>query len=180
MGGTLHPPANYTVPPFPSLYNPGRDFYNKEPFKYLFYSKGIPARWSHCGPDTTAYVRPTQPDIFLFTLYWTAIFYALTYGVCGLWAGIIAGYASQRRRRKAVTAVVAFLPFILLGALSAVTGAAITGQLRLHCQLLAHTVTLTYRYSRLCACRRVLRRIVYYVHVCIICRIEFQISEDIA
>ena len=66
-------------------------------------------------------------DIFRFTLYWTLIFYAATYGLCGVWAGLIAGYASRRKKRRAVTAVLAMLPFWIFGTLAAVVGAAVTG-----------------------------------------------------
>ena len=132
----LHPPANYSAPAFPSLYDPRRDFYDndKNPVQYLFYSKGL-RRSKMCslflafglGPRLWSLTELVLLDIFRFTLYWTGIFYALTYGLCGIWAALIAGYASRRRKRRAITALLAFLPFLTLGSLSAVVGATVTG-----------------------------------------------------
>ncbi|KAF8316802.1 hypothetical protein DL93DRAFT_2165923 [Clavulina sp. PMI_390] len=102
---TLTPPADYRTPPFPSLYNPKRDFNAKTPLLYLF--------WSH--------------DVFRFTLYWMLIFYAATYGVCGIWAGLVAGFASRRKEKRLLTAVIAAMPFFFFGTLSALVGAAVTG-----------------------------------------------------
>jgi len=105
LDDTLHPPPGYVVPEFPSLYNPRRDFHNKIPVQYLF----------------------SASDIFRFTLYWTLIFYAATYGLCGIWAGLIAGYASHRKKRRAMIAILAMLPFWIFGTLAAVVGSAVTG-----------------------------------------------------
>lgn len=82
---------------------------------------------SDSGPRLWSLTELVLLDIFRFTLYWTGIFYALTYGLCGIWAALIAGYASRRRKRRAITALLAFLPFLTLGSLSAVVGATVTG-----------------------------------------------------
>lgn len=100
---TLHPPADYRTPRFPSLYNPSQDFHTKVPVRYLFYSQ----------------------DVFRFTLYWTLIFYAATYGLCGLWAGITAGFRSRRTKRRVLVGFLAMFPFLFFGTMAAVVGAAV-------------------------------------------------------
>lgn len=124
---SLHPPSSYRTPPFPSLYNPRRDFSNKTPVQYLFYSSGL-SHWITVFSNAIHLPRTKSADVFRFTLYWTLIFYAATYGVCGIWASLIAGYASRRRKKRSLTAILAVLPFLVFGGLSAVVGSAITGE----------------------------------------------------
>lgn len=51
----------------------------------------------------------------------------MTYGLCGVWAGITAGFASRRKKRRALIALLALVPFLFFGVLSALAGSAVTG-----------------------------------------------------
>lgn len=104
-GRVLSPPAGYVTPKFPSLHNPRLDFNDPGHAPQLYYSK----------------------DIFLFTLYWTLIMYAATYGLCGLWAAIISYRSSRRKGRSPMPALLLLLLFLSFGGVSAVLGSAIVG-----------------------------------------------------
>src|SRR5260221_12638011 len=67
-------------------------------------------------------------DIFLFTLYWTLIMYAATYGLCGLWAAIINFRSAHRKGRSPMPALLLLLLFLSFGTFSAVLGSAVVGQ----------------------------------------------------
>lgn len=54
--------------------------------------------------------------------------YALTYGVCGLWAGVTRGVAARRKGRPITSSVLVVLAFLLIGTFSAVIGSAIIGE----------------------------------------------------
>ncbi|KAF8328353.1 uncharacterized protein EI90DRAFT_3064954 [Cantharellus anzutake] len=101
----LSPPKGYVTPPFPSLHNPSQDFRNRRNSPQLYYSK----------------------DIFFFTLYWTLIMYAATYGLCGLWAAVISCRSSRRKGRSPVPALLLLLLFLSVGGVSAVLGSAVVG-----------------------------------------------------
>lgn len=53
--------------------------------------------------------------------------YALTYGSCGVWAGIIRGVAARRKGHKPTSSVLVVLAFLAVGTFSAVIGSAIIG-----------------------------------------------------
>ncbi|KAF9508130.1 hypothetical protein BS47DRAFT_1488499 [Hydnum rufescens UP504] len=101
----LSPPPGYVTPSFPSLHNPALEFHRREEAQYLFYSK----------------------DIYRFTLYWTLIMYALTYGACGVWAGIVQAVAARRKGHGLTSSMLVVLVFLTVGSFSAVIGSAVIG-----------------------------------------------------
>ncbi|KAG8697622.1 hypothetical protein FRC08_006410 [Ceratobasidium sp. 394] len=104
----LTPPEGYVVPSFPSLYDPRFEFKDSAldttPLgtHYLYYSF----------------------DVYRFTLYWTLIFYASSFALCGTCALLVRVLSKRRAPKLFVTVVLAF---ILTGTFLAVVGSAIVG-----------------------------------------------------
>ena len=62
--------------------------------------------------------------IWRFTLYWTLLFYASSFALCGTYALLVRGLSKRRAPKLFVTVVLAF---ILTGTFFAVVGSAIVG-----------------------------------------------------
>ncbi|CAE6426212.1 unnamed protein product [Rhizoctonia solani] len=107
-GGGLTPPPGYVVPSFPSLYDPRFEFGDSDP---------------NNPPPGTHYLYNSF-DIYRFTLYWTLIFYASSFALCGTFALLVRGLSKRRAPKLFVTVVLAF---ILTGTFFAVVGSAIVG-----------------------------------------------------
>ncbi|QRW17142.1 integral membrane family protein [Rhizoctonia solani] len=107
-GGGLTPPPGYVVPSFPSLYDPRFDFGDNDPN----------------NPPPGTYYLYNSFEIYRFTLYWTLIFYASSFALCGTFALLVRGLAKRRAPKLFVTVVLAF---ILTGTFFAVVGSAIVG-----------------------------------------------------
>ncbi|KAF8606011.1 hypothetical protein BDV93DRAFT_490165 [Ceratobasidium sp. AG-I] len=105
---TLTPPLGYITPSFPSLYDPRLEFKDSDPSNpspgthYLYYSF----------------------DVYRFTLYWTLLFYASSFALCGTCALLVRVLSKRRAPKLFVTVVLAF---ILIGTFFAVVGSAIVG-----------------------------------------------------
>ncbi|KAF8757521.1 putative transmembrane protein 170 [Rhizoctonia solani] len=74
--------------------------------------------------QTRSISTPPTPEIYRFTLYWTLIFYASSFALCGTFALLVRGLAKRRAPKLFVTVVLAF---ILTGTFFAVVGSAIVG-----------------------------------------------------
>ncbi|CAE6440684.1 unnamed protein product [Rhizoctonia solani] len=107
-GGGLTPPPGYVVPSFPSLYDPRFEFGDSDPSS---------------PPPGTHYLYNSY-DIYRFTLYWTLLFYASSFALCGTFALLVRGLSKRRAPKLFVTVVLAF---ILTGTFFAVVGSSIVG-----------------------------------------------------
>ncbi|QRV74142.1 integral membrane family protein [Ceratobasidium sp. AG-Ba] len=102
----LTPPDGYVVPRFPSLYDPRFEFKDSA---------------ENNTPPGTYYLYDSF-DIYRFTLYWTLIFYASSFALCGTCALLVRVLSKRRAPKLFVTVVLAF---ILTGTFFAVVGSAI-------------------------------------------------------
>ncbi|KAH7335236.1 hypothetical protein B0J17DRAFT_719782 [Rhizoctonia solani] len=109
--GGLTPPPGYVVPSFPSLYDPRFEF-GDTPIAPL------------TQPNASNSPQSQHPDIYRFTLYWTLLFYASAFALCGTFALLVRGLSKRRAPKLFVTVVLAF---ILTGTFFAVVGSAIVG-----------------------------------------------------
>ncbi|CAE7232420.1 unnamed protein product [Rhizoctonia solani] len=107
-GGGLTPPPGYVVPSFPSLYDPKFEFGESDP----------------SNPPPGTYYLYTSFDIYRFTLYWSLLFYASSFALCGMFALLVRGLSKRRAPKLFVTVVLAFT---LTGTFFAVVGASIVG-----------------------------------------------------
>ncbi|KAG9093969.1 hypothetical protein FRC06_011290 [Ceratobasidium sp. 370] len=104
----LTPPEGYVVPSFPSLYDPRLEFKDSA---------------LNTTPPGTHYLYYSF-DVYRFTLYWTLIFYASSFALCGTCALLVRVLSKRRAPKLFVTVVLAF---ILTGTFFAVVGSAIVG-----------------------------------------------------
>ena len=142
---TLTPPPGYVTPSFPSLYDPRLEFKDSDSndptpgTHYLYYSFGelwsllllhsnLPTThsnltYTHANCTNNSFV--SQLDIYRFTLYWTLLFYASSFALCGTCALLVRVLSKRRAPKLFVTVVLAF---ILIGTFFAVVGSAIVGE----------------------------------------------------
>ncbi|KAG8697545.1 hypothetical protein FRC09_007783 [Ceratobasidium sp. 395] len=104
----LTPPDGYITPSFPSLYDPRHEFKDSD---------------LGSTPPGTHYLYYSF-DVYRFTLYWTLIFYASSFALCGTCALLVRVLSKRRAPKLFVTVVLAF---ILTGTFFAVVGSAIVG-----------------------------------------------------
>jgi hypothetical protein len=68
--------------------------------------------------------------------------YALTYGACGVWAGIVQAVAARRKGHGLTSSILVVLVFLTVGSFSAVIGSAVIGtySLRSSSFLISHHI----------------------------------------
>jgi len=114
LDNTLKPPDGYTVPPFPSLYNPTRE---------------LSSSYDDQGRTNGAYYLYYSKDIYRFTLYWTLILYVPIFALCGLYGFVVHVASKYRNRRRRVSGLVLLIPlvYICAGLLFGAIGSAVVG-----------------------------------------------------